>query len=332
MGIKVVCPNGHKLNVKTFLAGKRGVCPHCGAKFRIPEAEEDSDDSGMDLSDAAIPAPTESQPTRPVAPLMPSAAPVQPVATQPMPVQPAAAQGVSAQGVASQPVAMPVRPGGAPAQGMPMPGMPVAMPVQGVPGQPMPMAMPVSPMARPVAGVPGQGMPVAMPVQGMPVSGMPMPGGPVMMHPGMPAMPVPGAMPMGMRPPGDPIGEAPQAQWYVRPPAGGQYGPARGDVMRGWIAEGRVSADSLVWREGFADWVSASQLFPSLAAATPTQAAAEPAAPVAGTRSTRKLQQYEARKKGMSTLAIVGIAVLGIAALALAIVLAVVLSGAYNPK
>jgi hypothetical protein len=36
MGIRFSCPNGHKLNVKAFLAGKRGVCPQCGAKFLIP--------------------------------------------------------------------------------------------------------------------------------------------------------------------------------------------------------------------------------------------------------------------------------------------------------
>jgi len=36
MGIRFFCPNGHKLNVKDHLAGKRGVCPQCGAKFLIP--------------------------------------------------------------------------------------------------------------------------------------------------------------------------------------------------------------------------------------------------------------------------------------------------------
>lgn len=39
MGIRFNCPNGHKLNVKEFLAGKRGVCPECGAKFVIPSAD-----------------------------------------------------------------------------------------------------------------------------------------------------------------------------------------------------------------------------------------------------------------------------------------------------
>jgi hypothetical protein len=36
MGIRFFCPNGHKLNVKAFLAGKRGICPDCDAKFIIP--------------------------------------------------------------------------------------------------------------------------------------------------------------------------------------------------------------------------------------------------------------------------------------------------------
>ena len=40
MGIRFTCPNGHKLHVKTFLAGKRGVCPQCGVKILIPSAEE----------------------------------------------------------------------------------------------------------------------------------------------------------------------------------------------------------------------------------------------------------------------------------------------------
>ena len=36
MGIRFFCPNGHKLNVKEFQAGRRGICPFCGAKIRIP--------------------------------------------------------------------------------------------------------------------------------------------------------------------------------------------------------------------------------------------------------------------------------------------------------
>ena len=35
MGIRFRCPNGHKLNVKEFLAGKRGICPKCGVNLYI---------------------------------------------------------------------------------------------------------------------------------------------------------------------------------------------------------------------------------------------------------------------------------------------------------
>jgi hypothetical protein len=40
MGIRFSCPNGHKLNVKTFLAGKRAICPDCGAKVIVPSLSE----------------------------------------------------------------------------------------------------------------------------------------------------------------------------------------------------------------------------------------------------------------------------------------------------
>ena len=34
--------------------------------------------------------------------------------------------------------------------------------------------------------------------------------------------------------------------------------------MRRWLSEGRVSSDSLVWREGWTDWQHAGKLFPAL--------------------------------------------------------------------
>ena len=36
MGIVCQCPNGHRVKVKDHQAGKRGLCPACGAKFSIP--------------------------------------------------------------------------------------------------------------------------------------------------------------------------------------------------------------------------------------------------------------------------------------------------------
>ncbi|HZN36444.1 MAG TPA: hypothetical protein VFB80_21595, partial [Pirellulaceae bacterium] len=60
MGIKFHCPQGHKLNVKSFLAGKKGVCPKCGTRVRIPTASEPGlgdadDDEEAGGSAAALP-------------------------------------------------------------------------------------------------------------------------------------------------------------------------------------------------------------------------------------------------------------------------------------
>lgn len=77
--------------------------------------------------------------------------------------------------------------------------------------------------------------------------------------------PARGGQPAAERP-GDPlrwIDEHPDAQWYVRPPSGGQYGPASGVQLRQWISEGRVGADSLLWRDGWPQWREATQIMPT---------------------------------------------------------------------
>lgn len=43
MGIVCHCPNGHRVKVKDQQAGKRGLCPTCGAAFRIPQLSRPAD-------------------------------------------------------------------------------------------------------------------------------------------------------------------------------------------------------------------------------------------------------------------------------------------------
>lgn len=59
MGIRFLCPNGHKLNVKSFLAGRRGICPECGTRFYIPNQ------STPGLRVTEVPAREEASPLRP---------------------------------------------------------------------------------------------------------------------------------------------------------------------------------------------------------------------------------------------------------------------------
>ena len=67
----------------------------------------------------------------------------------------------------------------------------------------------------------------------------------------------------------DPLADPAEVVWYVRPPSGGQFGPANRDLMRAWITEGRVTPDSLVWREGWRDWQEAGRVFPQLTPSSP---------------------------------------------------------------
>lgn len=194
MGIRFHCPNGHKLNVKAFLAGKKGVCPDCGVKVRIPDRSEPGLDSGVDEGKSAA---------------QPQAAPQPAVAAAPATARPAPAP-------------------------RPMPAPAPAVAVQ-------PAVMPLA-AVRPAVVAP------------MPAAPLPPPVPPTARLPGAPA---------------DPIAENPLATWFVRPPSGGQFGPARGEVMRKWLTEGRVTSDSLVWREGWADWLPATEVFPSLGKPTP---------------------------------------------------------------
>lgn len=52
--------------------------------------------------------------------------------------------------------------------------------------------------------------------------------------------------------------------WYIQVPGGPQYGPATGQVVHSWILEHRISPTMLVWREGWANWLEAKNVFPEL--------------------------------------------------------------------
>jgi GYF domain 2 len=225
MGIKFHCPNGHKLNVKAFLAGKKGVCPKCGTKVRIPTASEPGlVDSDLEETGAGQSSLAKS----------------------------------NGSGVVNATIAT------APA------------------------------LAAPAVSVTPAGLQQAQAA--------------------------------GAAAEDDPIAEAPAAIWYVRPPTGGQYGPARGEVMRKWISEGRVSSDSLVWREGWTDWQNAGKLFPTLenAGGAPAPVPApvvSTTVPLSPRSSTRTAARYEAKKQNTSSLAIAILVGLGILCLILAAVL-----------
>jgi uncharacterized protein DUF4339 len=199
MGIKFHCPNGHKLNVKSFLAGKKGVCPKCGTRVRIPANSE----PGLEDSDLEEP----------------TAATI--------------SEGRPSNGSAAK-------------------------------------------AAAPLTLAPAPPATATLPATGT-----------------------------------DPIAEIPTAIWYVRPPTGGQYGPARGDIMRKWLTEGRVSSDSLVWREGWTEWQSAGQVFAELRApATAPEVGLLTAPAAAAPRIVPRPQTRQRSGSGVAVAILVGLALL----------------------
>jgi hypothetical protein len=148
MGIRFYCPNGHKLNVKDFLAGRKGICPTCGAKMQIPRHS---------------------------------------IRRRSRHGEPKSAVEVQADSATGSKSASP--------------------PPGTVEPPPMPAIAATSVLAS------------------------------------------------------DPLSNASDAVWYVRPPSGGQFGPANSETMRVWLSEGRVGSDTLVWREGWRDWRAARSVF-----------------------------------------------------------------------
>jgi hypothetical protein len=187
MGIRFYCPNGHKLNVKEFQRGLKGICPTCGAAVHIPLK---STRRSSRAEKSRVPG---MMPTSPAVEVDPAAVASLPAAVPPSPES--------------------IEPGGDVAE-----EPSELFSVFTTPTASCAATAALSPLPSPAAAA-------------------------------------------GPR---DALAEASGAAWFVRPPSGGQFGPATADVLRSWLAEGRLTADTLVWREGWQDWRAASELFPQL--------------------------------------------------------------------
>ncbi len=136
-------------------------------------------------------------------------------------------------------------------------------------------------------------------------------------------------------PPFDPLDDS-TARWYVRPPNGGRYGPADGVTIRQWISEGRVTASTLLWREGWAQWRELVEVVPEAFASQPAPAnVAKPQPPVSATSMTtpaavgRETDAYlgaKKRRKAKQRVMLIAILV----ALSLLLVLAIVVALFWN--
>jgi hypothetical protein len=92
-------------------------------------------------------------------------------------------------------------------------------------------------------------------------------------------------------------------QWYVRPPSGGQFGPADTAILATWIDENRITADSYLWRDGMEQWQLASELLPEVFS-NPAPSTPVPTAPVASAAPASSAEDDLLKAAGPSSLAL----------------------------
>ena len=181
MGIRFACHVCQKqLNIKRDLAGRRGVCPQCQSRFRIP-VEDSEQSTPVDAVRIVQPEPVSPSGQVAAAVMADNEVRTQAAVSTPAVSEPAVSE----------------------------PAMNAAA---------KPLAHPQSPQetgARHIAA-------------------------------------------------GSILEEEPNATWYVRPPSGGQYGPASTDELREWIGQGRVAASALLWRDGWPQGRDAGEALPEL--------------------------------------------------------------------
>ncbi|TWT97291.1 DUF4339 domain-containing protein [Neorhodopirellula pilleata] len=223
MGVRFACHAcGKRLNIKTELAGRRGICPACSVRFRIPAYD----------SDTSTPVEADDQDSS--------------IGSQSAPSTVAESSG----GVAvrtPQTRTKVARQSSATTESQVMSGQ-----VSGINGHAVGVhsAAPSKPQSLGASGPPWQHL----------------------------------------------LGDA-TATWYVRPPSGGQYGPADGPTMGQWIQEGRVAELAMVWRDGWTDWRVAKEAIPGIVSAgghtEVTSVAPSPVKPVASTETVETVQPTE---------------------------------------
>lgn len=201
MGVRFACHScGQKLNIKSDLAGRRGICPACAVRFRIPLRDSEKS-TPLDDESSSHGVGNDSGPER-----------------QPSDHPP-------------------------PGDHLPNQGAPNAVERAAVKGAASNSQAVVAPPAS--------------------------------------------------KPPTTILDDESEGTWYVRPPSGGQYGPATSDLLKQWIDEGRVAATALLWRDGWPQWRDASEALPELVAKLPEnpllKSKSEPVAAAVGSESTARV-------------------------------------------
>lgn len=135
--------------------------------------------------------------------------------------------------------------------------------------------------------------------------------------------------------PTDVLAEYPNAQWFVRPSSGGQFGPAASDVMKTWLGEGRIGRDSLVWCEGWEEWQPASEVFASELGgppSPPSESKETDTKEISGTPQLNRAFSHQQARQRARAMGIFLVVALALVSIALAVTLFIVVNNSAKEK
>ncbi len=89
--------------------------------------------------------------------------------------------------------------------------------------------------------------------------------------------------------------------WHVKTADGQEFGPVSKAELDGWVAEGRLDADSQVLQAGAPQWQWASDVYPQLAAPTPSPAFPSVAAARSGSSNIHTFDTAGSSKSSTSS-------------------------------
>lgn len=239
MGIIAHCPAGHRVKVKEHLAGRKGICPECGARFRIPEAP-----ASPAWSPGPLPAGLGDDP--------------------PSPRTPAAARPVDVEEPRGPAVGFTAAETFAPKAAEVVPAAEIA-PASGVPASAAPAE------ELPVIDAPGLGAPVVdAPAAGVTAAAPRFPTADFVSFDELLAASLPSVVPFEEAPAtaGDGAGwppalaEAPMLLWCIAEPGGEPSAPLTAAAMHDWLRSGQVRGSEVVWRSDWTEWVGVGTAFP----------------------------------------------------------------------
>ncbi len=303
MGIRVFCPNGHRLHLKSFLAGKRGVCPHCQAKFDIPSTSDPAAEAAARHQRGQRAAGTQGAQASPE-PGDVELVVVRTAAAEPPPLPQGGEPGPGVgSAVPAERTAARTRPGHrshelsqghAPSQRHePQRHEPQGHEPQGrehPQARELPQPQGPRPAQTTARSQPDVGPAHVLPLGGAGHDSASPAAGDASLPPhvaigvpstaGTPAASDSGvtvagraaaqstATPLPANVPGptvDPLDLDPQAVWYIHVPTVGQFGPANAAQVRDWLSEGRFGPGALMWRDGWSAWKLAGDVLPAAA-------------------------------------------------------------------